>query len=206
MKFKGIMIFFKNKKGMTLIEAVINISVFTLTVAVLFSAIIYFYRTNQYNVDQAFAIEEARKGIEFMVRDIREAGYSDEGSYPIISADLNSFYFYSDIDRDSNIERVKFYLEGTSFKKEVTKSSGNPLTYNSDPIISVISNNIRNEEQGVGIFSYFDSEGNLITDFSDVTGISFIKVNLIVNADNNRNPDEFTLRSSATLRNLKDNF
>ena len=141
-----------------------------------------------------------------MVRDIREATYSDEGSYPIISADFNSFYFYSDIDRDSNVERVKFYLDGSLFKEEITKSSGDPLTYEESGETSIISANVRNIEQGVDVFSYYDDEGVEITDFSDVTEISFVKVNLIVNADSNRKPNEFTLRSSATLRNLKTNL
>ena len=197
----------KYSEGMSIIEVIISISVFVLVAGVLFASVTYFYRTNKYSIDQAFAIEEARRGVELMTRDIREATYSDEGSYPIISAGPNSFYFYSDTDRDSNVERIRFFLEGSMFKRAVTKSSGDPLVYDdANETVSIISDNVRNAEQDVDIFSYYDSAGVEITDLSNIMDIAFVKVNLIVNADNNRKPNEFTLRSSATLRNLKTNL
>ncbi|MBU4480011.1 prepilin-type N-terminal cleavage/methylation domain-containing protein [Patescibacteria group bacterium] len=197
----------KTNGGLTLIEVVVSVSIFSIIVVVLFSSIIYFYKVNRYSLDQAFAIESARRGVEFMVRDIREAVYSDEGSYPIISASENSFYFYSDIDRDNNVERVRYFLDGSDFKKGLTEPLGSPLSYHdTDEVISVVSDNIMNSEESSDVFQYFNQDGVEITDLSSIVDISFIKVNLIVNVDVNRQPGNFVLLSGVTLRNLKTNL
>lgn len=197
----------KSYRGFTIIETLVVISVFTLIMVAVMSSILYFYKSNTIILEQAYAINSARKGIEFMVRDIREVIYSDEGAYPIISMDANSFYFYSDIDRDNSVERVRYFIDGTDLKKGITESFGDPPQYlDSNEIVSVISDNSRNLEQGISVFRYFDNKGNEIIDYNNISDVAFVKINLVVNVNANRLPDEFTLRSSATLRNLKTNL
>jgi len=197
-----------SEKGFTFIEAIVVISVFTIAMIALTTSVRYFYRANAYNIEQSFAVNSARKGIEYMVRDIREATYSDEGAYPIISVDGNSMYFYSDVDRDNNIERIRYFLDGTSLKKGVTESSGDPLAYDdADEVVGIMSEHVQNENQGVLIFRYYDNTGGEILNYGlNITSIAFVTVNLIVNINPLRLPNEFTLRSSATMRNLKTNL
>ena len=198
---------FGSNKGISLIETIVIISVFSIVMAVLSFSVLYFYRTNTFGVKQVYAIESARKGVELMARDIREIIYSDDGSYPVIEIDPFYFYFYSDIDRDNNIERIKYYVDGSNLKKAITKPTGDPLVYEDiNETVSVISDNVRNADQDVSVFTYYDDTGVEITDFSRGIDVAFVKIRLIVNIDPNRNPEEFTLRSSATLRNLKTNL
>ncbi|MCR4330579.1 MAG: type II secretion system GspH family protein [Patescibacteria group bacterium] len=196
------------EKGLTFIEAIVVIAVFSIVMIALTSSIRYFYRANAYNIEQSLSVNNARKGIEYMVRDIREATYSDEGSYPIIDVDSTSIYFYSDVDRDNNVERIRYFLEGILLKKGVTESSGDPLTYHDmDEVVSIVSEYVQNENQGVPIFRYYDNTGGEILNYgANITSIAFITVNLIVNINPARLPNEFTLRSSATMRNLKTNL
>jgi len=196
------------KKGFTLTEAIVVIAVFSVVMIALSSSVRYFYRVNAYNIEQSLAVNSARKGIEYIVRDIREATYSDEGSFPIISVDSNTMYFYSDVDRDNNVERMRYFLEGVLLKKGITESSGDPLTYNDvDEVVSIISEHVQNESQGTPIFRYYDNTGAEILDYGlNITSIAFVTVNLIVNINPISLPNEFTLRSSATIRNLKTNL
>ncbi len=196
------------KSGLTVIESVVFVAIFTIIMVALISLTVYFYRSNAYSVEQSFAVNGARKGIEMMVADIREATYSDEGAYPVASADAYSFTIYSDIDNDNNIEKIRFFIEGDVFKKGTTKSTGSPLSYNEDDeIISIISSDVRNVDQGIPIFRYYDSNGGEILNYAlNITNIAFVKVHLIVNINPNRLPNEFSLKSSATLRNLKTNL
>lgn len=197
----------KKTKGFTIIEMLVVISIFTLIMTAISSSILYFYRSNKIILEQAYAINSARKGIEFMVRDIKETVYSDEGAYPIISMDANSFYFYSDIDRDDSVERVRYFIDGTNLKKGLTEASGDPPEYlDANESTSVVSDSTRNIEQGISVFEYFDAQGVEITDYNNISEVAFVKVNLVVNINANRLPDEFSLRSSATLRNLKTNL
>jgi len=196
---------FYEKKGFTLIETIATIAIFGAVMVLVSSSVLYFYKTHNYTIDQSFAIESARRGIETMVREIREATYSDTGAYPLIDADTQSFSFYSDVDKDSNVEKIRYFLDETSFKRGSIKASGSPLVYNpGDEEIKILSDNVRNG--AVLIFRYYDQSGNEIADLSNVTNIALVSVNLTVNVTPSRGPDEFILRSSANLRNLKTNL
>jgi len=190
--------------GLSIVEMIVTIAVFVIVVGVLISSLLFFYRANAFNVEQAFAVSSARKGVEQMVRDIREVTYADDGAYPIVSIGSTTLTMYSDIDRDDNVERVHLWLEETTFRKGVTQAIGTPLAYPmDDDSVSTLSDFVRNDEEGAPIFEYFDSSGLPITDYANIVDVAFVRVNLIVNINPTRLPNEFTLRSSATLRNLK---
>ncbi|HEY4502500.1 MAG TPA: prepilin-type N-terminal cleavage/methylation domain-containing protein [Candidatus Paceibacterota bacterium] len=195
------------KKGFTLIEMILVVGISSLVLGTIVSSVLYFYRTNAHAVEQVYAIEGARKGIEYLVRDLREATYADDGSYPFIAISDSEVFFYSDVDRDDSVERIRYRLVSGVLEKGVTKAHGNPATYSDvDELFSVISTSVRNEENNVPIFSYFDAGGTAIADFNNVTDVVFISVNLIININPARLPEDFTLRSSATIRNLKTNL
>jgi len=80
----------------------------------LFSIIPAIYRVDSYVWHQAYATNEARRGVKTIIREIREAITAEDGSYVILSARDNEFIFFSDIDKDDDIERVRYFLGGTS--------------------------------------------------------------------------------------------
>ncbi len=106
--------------GFTIIETLIVIFVFTLITGALSGLLIMAYRNYGYIFQQAQAIDEARKGIKTMIKEIREARFGDEGSYPIERADNKEFIFYSDVDDDGDTERVRYSL-GTVSAGEQTQ-------------------------------------------------------------------------------------
>lgn len=196
----------RNGSGFTLIETVAVISMTALIFAAVSWAIVSFYRANAFIIQQSFAINSARKGVEKMVKEIREATYSDTGSYPIVSASSSEFIFYSDVDKDNKVERIRYTLDGTNLEKGEIKSSGDPLVY--DPAnekISIASEYIRNSTQQP-VFSYFDSQGDEVVNLSNISDISLVKIKLVVNIVPGRAPEEFTLYSTAQIRNLKNNL
>lgn len=96
--------------GFTLIETIVVVTIFTLIIGAAAGSILMLYRTHGYTLQQSTAIEEARRGIEIMVREIREARDGENGSYPIEGAGDKEFIFYSDIDNDGQTERVRYFL------------------------------------------------------------------------------------------------
>lgn len=188
---------------MTLIEAIVWIVVFLAAVWAIVGSILSFYRANTYTLEQAEAVSEARRGIERTVAVIREVNYSSEGAYPIIAMATSSLSFYADIDTDPLVERVRYFVEGTAFKRGVVDPSGDPPTYTAPETVTTVSNFVRNISQGTTTFRFFDSAGAPISDMSKVTDVRFVRLDLVVNVNPFRLPNELTLRSSATLRNLR---
>lgn len=114
--------------GFTLVETLVTIAIFLLAMGAVAGFIAMAYLTYGYTFDQARAIDEARRGVETMVREIREARQGDDGSFPIEKAQDKEFIFYSDIDKDGQTERVRYFLgtvgSGSQTKECVTFADG----------------------------------------------------------------------------------
>lgn len=120
--------------GFTLIETLVTVIVFTLMMGVVAALVITLYRTQNYTWEQSLAIEEARTGIDIMAREIRGVTMGDDGSFPIEKADDKEFIFYSDIDGDGAIERVRYFLgtvnSGNQSQECQTSSAGGTCSVN----------------------------------------------------------------------------
>jgi len=86
------------------------IAVFTFMMGAAAASIMAIYRTYEYTMQQAIAVDEARRGVDLMAREIRQACYGDNGAYPIEKGGGKEFIFYSDVDGDGQAERVRYYL------------------------------------------------------------------------------------------------
>jgi prepilin-type N-terminal cleavage/methylation domain-containing protein len=100
----------KNRKGFTLIETVMSVIVFGIIFFAVGQFVFLGYRTKGYVYEQSRAVSEARRGVEAMARDIRSAETAEDGSFAIERADDKQFVFYSDIDKDGVIEKVRYFL------------------------------------------------------------------------------------------------
>ena len=179
--------------GFTLIEAVVVIGISAFVMVGITRAIVFFYDTNEAAVRQAAAISSARSGIDATVQDIREATYSESGEYPVVAMEPNGLTFFADVDEDETTERVRYWREDTKLKREVSEDGSLERD-------SVISRNVVNDS-GDPVFTYFDADGNEITDLSSRRALRFVMVTLRVDADTEKLPSATTLRSGATLRN-----
>ena len=190
-------------RGMTFIEALVWIGVFWMAMWAIVSSILSFYRANTYTLEQAQAVSEARRSIERIVKTIREAQYSSEGAYPIISMGTSSISFYSDIDSDPLVEKVRYFVEGTDLKQGVVDPSGDPPAYTLPEVVTIVASYVRNINQQTNTFLYYDASGALISDMTKISDLRFVRVDTVINVNPNKLPNELTLRSSATLRNLR---
>ncbi len=191
-----------SEKGMTFLEVLVWISVFTLVMLAIVSTLLYFYRTNAYTIEQAEAVTSAQRALEHSVRTIREAAYSSQGAFPISSIAANDFVFYADIDSDPLIERVHYYISGTNLMRGILEPTGNPPDYTGSETASVLATYVRNTAQGLSTFRYYDELGTEITNFANWTSVRFVKVSLAVNVNVAILPNQYVLSSSAAIRNL----
>lgn len=191
-----------HQRGITLIETIVWIAIFTASMVAITTSVIVFYRTSSFAIQEATALSSAQHGMDSMVRTIREAAYSSVGAYPVVSLATSSFTFYANTDSDSLIERVRYYLSGTNVYMGTLKPTGDPAAYTGSETITTVTDNIKNASSSVDLFAYYDKNGTKMTDLSQIAQVRFVSINLVADIDPNRAPVNTQLRSSATLRNL----
>ncbi len=199
----------KLKSGMTLLELVMVIGITTVLLLAITEGIVSLYQINSYNIAQTYEVDNARRGLQDWLIDVRELSYSDDGSYPLVRMESNQIGFYSDIDSEPSVEYVEYELIGSELYRRVYKAAGSPPVYNFiTPVrTDLLSEYVQNITQGIPTFLYYDTAGVLIdAAISPLTDVRYIEAKIIVNIDPVRSPGEFLLRSGVSPRNLKDNL
>lgn len=192
---------------MTLVEMLVTIALMTILVTMIFSAVYYFYSYNAYALAQTTEVDNARRSLTRLTRDLREMTYAEDGSFPIVIKNDHLLGFYSDIDYDNSVEYVEYELSSTTFYKRMYNATGSPPTYNPTPDEEIIiSEYVQNNLEATSTFSYFDSGGNQLFASDLLTDVRYIRVQIIVNVNPIQAPGEFLLRTSIAPRNLKDNL
>jgi len=202
----------KNSPGFTIIEMMVVIAIFLAIITIMTMYFVRTYNLNRFMIEQHDAINFGKKGIESMVKEIREASFAENGDYPIADAQSQSFVFYSDIDSDNQVEKVRYYLENTNLMKEVTKptAGGVPEYLSSNTSTSTVAGFVRNST--TPIFYYYngdypsDTANNPLSLPTNISDIKLIQLYLEINIDPSKAPDDFVLDVFVNLRNIKDNL
>ena len=192
----------RRSHGFSTLETLMWIGMFVLTMGAIMSSILYFYRVNTVTINQASSVASAQHGVDKIVRTIREAAFASDGAYPVISLADNQFAFYADVDADAFIEKVRYYLSGTTIVEGIVNPSGDPPAYTGAEATSVISDYVRNTAENLVMFTYFDEDGAQVTNYANTADVRFVTVNVVVDIDTIKLPNPFFLRSSAAMRNL----
>lgn len=192
-----------DQRGMTFIEALVWIAVATFAMVALTNALLAFYRTSRSSIQESSAIAAAQHGIDIAVKAIRVASYSSSGQYPIISIAANQMSFYANvISGDPQVQQVRLFTTGTSFREGIIEPSGDPPSYTNTETITNLADNIQNLNAPTSTFIYYDGSGNVISDYNQFAKVRFVSINLIVDASTTSIPVALTLQSSAAMRNL----
>jgi len=189
-------------RGLTLVETVVVIALTAFVLLALASLIQYFYKTNAYTLQQSQAVSSARTSILHAMSDLREASYGADGSYPILAAATSSVTFFADIDNSGTVEKVRYYLSGTTLYRGSTVPVGTPPSYVGVPeVATLVVNNIRNDA-ATSLFTYFDANGNQLASPINIASVASVRTTVLTDVDPNRAPMIYTLSGSATLRNI----
>ncbi len=195
-------------KGYTLPEIVITVTILTVIVGAIGafqSNIFSLNRVIQTGINNQY---EAKKIIKPFVNEVRGAVSSQGGAYPIEQAGTSTLIFYSNIDEDQKIERVRYFLDGNIFKKGVIKPEGDSNYYDlNNEQISQVVHSVLSEN----IFEYYDS--NYYGSTSTIplifpinpSDVRLIKITLKIDNDPYKDPAPMIAQTQVSIRNLKDN-
>lgn len=199
------------KNGMSLLEALIAIGIFTMGIA---GFTVFFAKTwssNKFILEEGQASMLASRSVEQIVKDLRRVRQPESGEYPIKSCSDFVLVVFIDIDKDGVTEKVHYYAENQQLKRGISKPSGTPPVYPSeDQQVAVLANYIINTSSQPVFYFYNnnypgDAAHNPInTPVNDIEDVRLIKVHLLVNIDPAHAPDNINIESFAELRNLND--
>lgn len=200
----------KKEQGFTIIEIIVTIGI----IGMLSGGIIAFERgllTNT-KVLQTMLISEqqVRKTLQSFTMEMRTASPSAGGAYTIEAASTSSVTFYANIDNDSAIERVRYFLATTTLKKGVVKPTGTTYNLTTEKVSSIVLD-IKNSSS-TPMFTYFDKNYNGTSGTTplslpiDIPSIRLVKMSLSVDPNASRSPTFQTYTTQVSVRNLKDNL
>lgn len=201
----------KKQSGMTIIEMLIAIAIFTIGIGGFSLLFIKSWQGNSYVYEMGQSSIAAFQGVSEVVGYLKKTRQGDDGAYPIKSATDNDLVIFSDYDKDGITERLHFYKNANQLVMGWRKPTGSlPKTYAAgDQETKTIANRVVNDA-ATPVFYYYnkgypaDQVNNPVATPATASDIKLIKVLLKVNTDPNRAPDNIEISSFAELRNLND--
>lgn len=196
----------KHNQGFTIAETLIMvaiISVIAISIGVFQSDI---FRKEKIARSRILATEQHRIALRRFVEEVRNISMSSTGTYPVLTADSNTFTFYADTDNDNLKERFRYYIENGNLKKAVMKPVGSPVTYTGTERISLVVSSIASSS--IQVFTFYDTNGVALSNPANVSSIRSVqmKVSSVVLDSNGVATTTVAQETRATLRNLKDNY
>jgi len=197
----------KKSKGITLIEMIVVLGIFSMALVAITTYAWMSLRAQNKSVKHILAQNSARKALSVAASEIRSSMYSDAGAYPIVEATANSITFYTNVDEDINAERVRYFINGSDLKRGVIEPQGDPPNYDGTEQVNTLARYITNPNN---IFTYYDQNYEGTNDpLAFPVNKSIIKIvrfNLTIDVDTQRLPEPVNVNTEAQLRNLKENL
>lgn len=198
----------QNNAGISLLEVVVAVGIFALVIGSIVAILLTAFRSKDVIFEQLLVQSQARKAMQDFVDEIRSANYSGVGAYPLMEASSSEIVFYTNIDADSVIEKVRYFLSGRTLFKGVVDPPTNPPDYFATPeTTSTVANSI--SSGGSPLFYYYDQsfDGTKVplTQPVDVTKVRVVEIKFQLEKDVNVAPTALPVQARAAIRNLKGN-
>lgn len=199
-------------QGFTLIEVLVSISILLM----IGTGIITFERSVLTNTKvlqaELNSQQQVRRTLATFVSNVRAATQSGTGGYAIENAGTSSLIFYANIDKDSLVERVRYFVATSTLMRGVIKPTGNTYLPASESVSRVVSD-VANDSSSP-VFLYYDKAYDGFTSSStdplplpiSIPDIRLIQIVLTVNPNGVRSPVMQTYSTEVSIRNLKDNL
>jgi len=206
-----------HQHGFTLVEAVISAGLIAMLGIGVFAFQQTIIRNSKILQNNLIAEQQVRKTLLSFVKEFRIASQSAGGAYAIEAAGTSSVTFFSNVDGDPDVERIRYFLSTSSLptvydaiKKGVTDPTG--TTYSDvNERTSVIAQNIMNAPD-TPLFAYYDANYDGSTTTAplgvpvNIPQIRLIRLNIVMESADTRVPLGRTYMTQVSVRNLKDNL
>ncbi len=151
--------------------------------------------------------QEINQTLQTIIPEVRSMTRSAAGSYAIETAASSTLTFFSDIEGDGVVERVRYFVSSTTLWRGIVKPTGSPPVYNpaSETTRAFIHNLVLTASS---TFLYYDESFNGTQSplAFPVTINSVRLVEMIVRARTTEGGAQMSAELFLTPRNLRTNF
>lgn len=185
----------------------VAISIFTIGIGGFTLLFANSWKSNSFIMEEGMASIQASNTIRRISSQLREIRQSDDGKYMVESANNNELVVYLNNDSDSDVERVRYFLDDANdiLKKGVAEPSGTPPSYpdgyGSDTVTNMAVY-VMNSGESEPVFQYYGNENDPLASSPSPTDIKVIEVNLWINIKPQSAPENVKIGTSVELRNL----
>ncbi len=214
-----------DEAGLTLVELLVVMMLMMVVMGAIYGIWAGLARSYTFAEDDIRAQDEARMALNEVIEYVRTAREPDASLIPPGSEYLEALmpkagpyeiWVWTDLDRDPShdLELVKFALEedastGLYFLTRETSPAGNGNFPGTG--VRIINQNIRNKDNSLPVFEYFDGNGlELAPDADDVgefiaqpNEVQEVEIDLHVDIDPSRSPIAHEISSVVQPRNLR---
>lgn len=195
-----------NKKamaGFTLVEVLVTIGISLLFFGAIADFFINSIKSSNIISDQLEGQGEARRVVNDFVSQVRVASYSSAGDYPLKVASSSEIIFFANIDKDSMVEQVRYFLTSTTLYRGITKPTGNPLLYDiSKEDVQVVAEGVR--LNGKDLFTYYPAGiADPLISPVDITAVRLVGIYLRIDKKPEQSPTAWSVSARAEMRNLE---
>lgn len=200
----------KDRRGFSLVEILIVVAIagsFVLVVSNLSGSV---NLLNNLVGQQLQSKSDVTQTLQIINSEIRSAGPSQNGAYPIDTAASTSFAFYSDINKDGMTEHVRYFLSSSSIERGVIAPTGTPATYpTSSEVITDIIDNVITPGTSTPLFQYYDASytgtQSALAAPINIASIRLVAISFGADIQVNQSPGPEYFSSLVNIRNLRSN-
>ncbi len=204
---KGISKVTKKEKGWTMVELLFVMSIFAVILAGIFQLFQWATDSWRRSYYATLAREEATRALQRMSKDLREATPINDDP-ALYYANSQQLIFFSNVDSDSEPEKVEYILSGSDLLRKVTQpdSTQTPYTYNNNtPEVTTLTSYCRNNSNEP-LFIYYASTTQTLTSVplssADLENVKIIKIQLKIDVNLQQPPAAKFWTVEVTLRNV----
>jgi len=196
----------KDRKGLTLVEMLVSITITVLLLGALSLFIIRSFDINRYTIEQGMNIAVLQNSLRNFSANLREARQSEDGDYLLKNCDEYEVTFYADPDNDGVAEQLTYYLENSQFKLEIVEPDlgVSPPSYNTGTSeVKIIGNGVVNGSLSEPIFYYYEEDGeySLEEGFAP-SQVELVRIRIYANIDTDEVPDSMLMETMVRPRNI----
>jgi type II secretory pathway pseudopilin PulG len=190
-----------NEHGFTFLELLIVMSIIMIAVSILGRFMLDSLDSYRYATGQVNSSTDVLTLIDRISKVVR-------GTTDVVDAQTNTLTVYAYFSpNDTVVDKVRYFVSGTTLQVGVTPPTGTAPTYTYDPANEKITTLLTYLTTSPSpVFTYYDDAGNQLSGAFAVSQIKQIGIFISANPDPKHLPVNISTSTRVTLRNKKTNL